>query len=115
MHRFLIAAAAVFLTGCGVDYEKCEAIRKVIARAESDVTRAKDIVYEKAQSSHVNKYCGDRPYDTDMFLSYLRCTSETNDKYLDQSVKASLEHPSVIAEASRRDKIIADFKRNRCE
>ena len=124
MHRLLIAASVVFLAGCGVDYQKCEAIREAGERAQAARNEAADNAIAAAQSSYVEKYCGTNPTTNENVsdqewlgraLPYMECKEKTMTTYLDQTVEDVAKDPIVIAATSRRDKIITDFNRNRCE
>jgi hypothetical protein len=123
MHRLLTAASAVFLAGCGVDYQKCEAIREAGERAQAARDEAANNVIATAQASYAEKYCGTNPANTDISnqewlakaIPYMECKENAMKTYLDQAVEEASKDVTVIEATSRRDKIIDDFKWNRCK
>ena len=123
MHRLLTAISVVFLAGCGVDYQKCEAIREAGERAQAARNEAADNAISTAQASYAEKQCGPNPANTgisnDEWLTqaipYMECKENAMKANLDQAVEEASKDPAVIDAISRRDKIIADFKWNRCE
>ena len=65
---------ALLLGGCGVDYQKCEAIKGALDSAYADAQMTSKARSEEIKESYLQK-CGVKPENktTNAYLSYLDC------------------------------------------
>ena len=107
---------ALLLGGCGVDYQKCEAIKGALDSAYADAKMTTNARSEEIQENYLQK-CGVKPENktTDAYLSYLDCAIAVLEKNGKQITKQALQAPDVVAAIKRADEIKKDFKWNRCK
>lgn len=129
---------ALLLGGCGVDYQKCEAIKGSLESAQTSANNVKDIALKRTEAPYLEKDCSHadlerlakeagligkdelfNPYSTDRFQVLLRdtCQMKTVDKYRTQireKLSEKLKDREIIEAEARVDRIVSDYKWNRC-
>lgn len=125
MRQLLAAAAAVFLGGCGVDYQKCEAIKGAMASAQAAEKDANSIAYAEAIAPYVEKECTQAELvmidkktgfnNPNLMPLYKKmCEGKIADKYVAKIAETQVKNPIAIDAASRLERVVADYKWNRC-
>ena len=126
MRQLLAAGAAVFLGGCGVDYQKCEAIKSAMASAHAAEKDSNSIAYENAMAPYVEKECTQAElvklakefgYNESNMITPLYktlCKTRVGEKYVTEIAERQVKDPIAIDAASRLERVVADYKWNRC-
>ena len=117
MRRILATGAALLLGGCGVDYQKCEAIKGALDSAYADAKMTTKARSDEIEENYLLENCGVKPENknTDAYLSYLGCAIPVLEKNVKQISKQTMEAPDVVAAVNRTDEIAKDLKWNRCK
>jgi hypothetical protein len=107
---------ALLLGGCGVDYQKCEAIKGALDSAYANLEMTNKARLEEIKENYLKK-CGVKPENktTNAYLSYLDCNIAVLEKNGKQITKQTLESPDVVEAIKRTDEIVKDLKWNRCK
>lgn len=118
-----------FIAGCGIDYEKCEAMQAANARAQSELSTANRKALYDAVNLPVEKECGKNPYiipldfnDVNVYdkqaariADWESCENNVKNKSSAVQINAEVKkNPDVITAQARVDKIAADYRRARC-
>ena len=108
---------ALLLGGCGVDYQKCEAIKGALDSAYADARTTAQARNDEIGENYLLQNCGVKPENktTDAYFSYLNCAVAVLEKNGKQINKQATEDPDVVAAVNRTDEIAKDLKWNRCK
>jgi len=126
MRRILATGAALLLGGCGVDYQKCEAINRSIISAQTHASNVRSPLIRIAEAPYKAKDCSKANLkkiikeegltDNDYMLDFMKsdCESRIYSKYITQISEELSKNREVINAEYRVKRVIDDYKWNRC-
>lgn len=126
MRRILATSAALLLGGCGVDYQKCEAINRSIISAQTHASNVRSPLIEIAEAPYKARDCSKANLkkiikeegltDDDYMLDLMKsdCESRIHSKYITQISEELSKNRKVIDAEYRVKRVIDDYKWNRC-
>ena len=108
---------ALLVGGCGVDYQKCAAIKCALDSAYADARMTAQARNDEIGENYLLQNCGVKPENksTGAYLSYLNCGIAVLEKNGKQINKQTTEDLDVVAAFNRRNEIAKDLKWNRCK